>query len=91
LHRKSRVQAEATYVFDDGETMDYRQGIRSRLQVRAVVRRGTLEIETQLTEKGYGTCEPMVMTYDAFDKVLLNGMPLDAFLSDRLAAGSERP
>ena len=91
LHRKSRVQADATYVFDDGETMDYRQGIRSRLQVRAVVRRGILEIETQLTEKGYGTCEPVVMTYDTFDKVLLNGMPLDALPSDRLAAGSGQP
>lgn len=77
LNRTSRSAAELTYAFDDGETLDYRKGARSRLHVRAQVRRGCLEIVTRLTEAGYGECEPTFVTYDTFRKVSVNGETLE--------------
>jgi len=73
MNRSSRGVAETTYVFDDGETLAYQQGKRSRMQVRARVRQGRLEITTRLTEKGFGACEPTFVAYDAFTQIVVNG------------------
>lgn len=84
LNRRSQRVAETSYVFDDGETLEYRRGQRSRLYIRARVYRGRLEIVTRLTENGFGHCEPIFVTYDAFSEVLVNGRPQSASHTRRL-------
>lgn len=75
LNQKSRGAAELSYVFDDGETLDYRKGKRSRMNVSARVRQGRLEITTQLVEDGFGACKPVFVLYDTFKAVVVDGQP----------------
>ncbi|HEY3321658.1 MAG TPA: glycoside hydrolase family 31 protein [Planctomycetota bacterium] len=84
LNRRSKGVAEASYVFDDGSTLAYRKGERSRLLVRARVRGKVLEINTRLTEAGFGACEPLFVVYDDFAQVNVDGHPLPAAKVSRL-------
>lgn len=84
LNRRSRSVAEFSYSFDDGETFAYREGKRSRLQVRARVRGNGLEITTRLAESGYGECDVSFALYDDFKHVLVNGRPAPSARALRL-------
>ena len=84
LNRTSQGTAETTYVFDDGETLDYRKGKRSRLNIRARVRNGRLDIVTQLEESGFGTCRPIFVYYDHFTEVRVDGKTQSQIRAKRL-------
>ena len=58
-------------MFDDGISFNYKDGERSRCIVQAKVRQGTLAIELQLVEDGYGSCNTAFILYDDFDDVVL--------------------
>ncbi len=71
--RQSKGRFETVYVFDDGQTHDYKQGKRSRLAIAAEVETDTLAITTELLEDGYGDGEVTFVLYDQFGKVTVDG------------------
>ncbi len=64
---------EYIYIFDDGQSYDYRSGKRSRLKLTVTAENGELIINTQLIEDGYGDCQYDFAVYDEFSKVTING------------------
>ncbi|MBL8087224.1 MAG: hypothetical protein JNM85_04030 [Chthonomonas sp.] len=68
--------SEITYTFDDGETLAYERGERSRVQVRATARGKTLELTTELVDDGYGPLRVQFVVYGSFEKVILNGIKM---------------
>ncbi len=71
LRKSSKGAFETEYVFDDGETLDYREGERSRLKIRARVRGGKLVVETEYLEHGFGACDFTLVVYDNFKEIEL--------------------
>ncbi|MCB1069915.1 MAG: hypothetical protein KDL31_06130, partial [Kiritimatiellae bacterium] len=63
------------YAFDDGETLAYQNGGRSRYAISAVEENGTLSIRTEQVQSGYGKASFTFILYGAFDRILLNGKP----------------
>lgn len=43
-----------TYVFDDGESLDFEKGKESRLKINATSTKSGIEIKTELVKSGYG-------------------------------------
>ena len=71
----ARGRFEGAYTFDDGLSLEYRRGARSRLRVTAMAQRDRLAIEAVHDEKGYGRCRPVFVLYRRFRAVTINGRP----------------
>lgn len=63
------------YVFDDGETLAYREGKRSALVITATETDGHLDIRTEQVLNGFGRGSFRFVVYDRFAKVTVNGKP----------------
>lgn len=74
LRRTSRGTSTYEHICDDGETMAYLAGKRTRVRLRARVRRGRLDIQTEEQQHGYKPCSMTFVLYDAFDNVRVNGV-----------------
>lgn len=66
-------QLTAEYYADDGESLAYQKGVRSRLRVAAVVEDdGTLRITAQQLDQGFGPIQCGFVVYDRFPSVYIN-------------------
>ena len=88
LHRKGRERVAACrYVFDDGVTLDSRQGRRGALEIKALASRRDLDISTRMTETSGGSCKVRFVLYDEFETVRVNGKACRAKPAPWVCAG----
>lgn len=76
LRRRPGNEAQTLYAYDDGDTLDYQNGKRSTVDIRAQVDGHSLSITTRALQNGYGACRIRFVLYDAFKLVTWNGRPL---------------
>lgn len=72
--------ASLSYVADDGISLDYQSGKRSRLEVEARIENGSLHLDLKQTDDGYGPIHADLVLHDEFDEVVVNGttmLPMD--------------
>src|SRR5262249_2040918 len=65
--------AVTAYAADDGLSLGYRRGERSRIDVRLTLDRGTAEIHWHHLESGFGSIEPTFAFVEAPSAVRVNG------------------
>ncbi len=74
LRNEPGLTATGQHFADDGVTFEYREGMRTVLDIFARVNSaGQLEIETRYPKFGFGECDLRFALYDDFSEVRLNG------------------
>jgi len=63
-----------SYVFDDGETLDYKHGKQSEVLIEAELVKGALNIRTQVVRDGYGPLRATGIAYGPVKQVFVNGV-----------------
>lgn len=76
VRNREGLSAKGEYEGDDGDTMDYRDGLFSAVEFYARVERGSLIIETRTPADRFGAVRIRWVLYDRFDRIWLNGKPL---------------
>jgi alpha-glucosidase len=70
-------KVKTSYTFDDGLSMDYTEGARSKLLVEATVNDKTLALQTTYLQQGFGEANFRIVLVDQFDDVTVNGKTVD--------------
>ncbi|MDX6765825.1 MAG: glycoside hydrolase family 31 protein [Candidatus Methylacidiphilales bacterium] len=75
LARESKGSYHNNYIFDDGETFDYRRRKQTELEIKMENSRKGLKIDVRTVQLGYKPCRFRVVLYADFPEVLvtLNG------------------
>lgn len=89
LNKESSVHACYDYTYDDGVSYAYQNGKRSCLNITAEIDNNVLHITTAYTAKGYGKCSQSFVLYDAFEGVVVNGIPAEIKDSKHFIGGSD--
>ncbi len=73
LSKDSDKSLQQRYRFDDGQSMNYKKGERSVLELKAEVKKGELNIQTTYLKDGFGHLSFSLVLYDRFEAVSING------------------
>jgi alpha-glucosidase len=73
LSRAFKGKAEARYLCDDGESFDYRKGVRSAYDLEAGVRNGVAWLRILPVSQGFGAVRFTPVTLEKFDGLRVEG------------------
>jgi hypothetical protein len=65
------IQIQSEYVFDDGESFDYRLGKTTRCRFTCEYRKGALNVQVELEGIGHGPLNLSLVVYGEFSGVNL--------------------
>ncbi len=82
-------ETEYSYVFDDGQSYEYKKGRRSEVKITCRVEKNCISIESDMIANGYGEIESSFVLYDSFEKVTVNGQPVEQQKYDFQFAGKQ--
>ena len=91
LRRGGSSTATFEYSWDDGDTLAYRDGQRSAVNITATARGGTLHLDTEQTLAACGKARIRFALYDQFRKVLVNGREAKVKRGSWLFCGTKQP
>ena len=70
-------QFTSQYQADDGITLDYQEGVFSKVSIEVDVDASTIDIRIHQTASGHGEIQPRLTMIADFDRVTLNGQKVD--------------
>ncbi len=82
-------ETEYNYLFDDGQSYEYKRGKRSEVKITCRVENNCLSIETEMMANGYGEIESSFVLYDSFKNVTVNGKAVEQQNYDFQFAGKQ--
>lgn len=68
----AKGSASATYVADDGQSLDYRKGKQSEVSLHAQVKGQSLYLSHETVQNGYGAVEMEFVVYGTFKAIYIN-------------------
>ena len=85
------TQFSYTYAADDGRTLAYRDGARSKLHVDVNVSGNSIQIQTNQKESGFGEIKYRILLLDGFESCQLNGEAIRMGAGELTFAGQALP